>query len=532
MRLKRFLAALLINLCTGFGLVADARFAGTSVNALPAVNWSGGVAYDYDGSGNVTQIGEDTFVYDHVGRLVEAKVNDITREYTYDAFGNRTDCTNQPGMSEMGDCQQGMRIDSKSNRVQDVEYDDRGNVRQLFGHTYSWDSINMQTRDERANGIAREYIYTANDERIATYIVGTRWDWTVRDLEGRVLRQFNSFDGAAVRGTASWTWTRDNVYRDGLLLASRHVRDGASVTYHYHLDRLGSARRVSDHNALLVGIHDYLSFGTEISGALTEPEAGSIQYTGHERDKWFGAESYDTLDYMRARFYSPTLGRFLSTDSGNDWDRHAPQSWNQYAYVRNSPVNATDPTGRWIELADVKNRAMVRTFLVRTVMRPTGRAIVASIGQSTTFGVRIADHRINPPVSFSIRRMPGAAPPIGGTFTPDWTRDAAFKITGASGGSMKIDTLAISKVHPDRSGVSTIAHEFYHATGAQQGLSPAELKAQDDSGSAGRFGAGVSAEDPDITEAEAEAIVDDLLSGNYKPTPRPAGACIEGPTCQ
>jgi RHS repeat-associated protein len=46
------------------------------------------------------------------------------------------------------------------------------------------------------------------------------------------------------------------------------------------------------------------------------------------------------LYYYRARYYSPTLGRFLQTD---------PIRWcsdlNHYAYVHSDSVNATDPLG-------------------------------------------------------------------------------------------------------------------------------------------------------------------------------------------
>ena len=47
---------------------------------------------------------------------------------------------------------------------------------------------------------------------------------------------------------------------------------------------------------------------------------------------------------MNARYYLPEVGRFISADTmvpepGN------PQSYNRYAYVRNNPMNFTDPTG-------------------------------------------------------------------------------------------------------------------------------------------------------------------------------------------
>ncbi len=50
---------------------------------------------------------------------------------------------------------------------------------------------------------------------------------------------------------------------------------------------------------------------------------------------------------MFARYYGSNLPRFLSVDPGFDVHLGAPQSWNLYAYVRNNPVNATDPTGAY-----------------------------------------------------------------------------------------------------------------------------------------------------------------------------------------
>ncbi len=64
------------------------------------------------------------------------------------------------------------------------------------------------------------------------------------------------------------------------------------------------------------------------------------QFTGYERDSETG------LDYAQARYCSSSQGRFTSPDplmaSARATD---PQSWNRYAYVGNSPMVFSDPSG-------------------------------------------------------------------------------------------------------------------------------------------------------------------------------------------
>jgi len=64
----------------------------------------------------------------------------------------------------------------------------------------------------------------------------------------------------------------------------------------------------------------------------------NYRFTGYEYD------SETCLDYAFARYYSPRLGRFLSTDpvGGSTGDL---QSHNAYAYTHNNPLNGTDPSG-------------------------------------------------------------------------------------------------------------------------------------------------------------------------------------------
>src|ERR1051326_4454664 len=65
---------------------------------------------------------------------------------------------------------------------------------------------------------------------------------------------------------------------------------------------------------------------------------GQSLFTGKERDSESG------LDNFGARYNASSMGRFMSADpmGGHLED---PQTLNRYSYVRNNPLNLTDPTG-------------------------------------------------------------------------------------------------------------------------------------------------------------------------------------------
>jgi RHS repeat-associated protein len=309
-----------------------------------AMRWSDGVAYRYDGGGNVSQIGPDAHVYDVVGRLVLSRINGISRNYEYDAFGNRTRCVHAMGAPSQSDCQV-LTIHSATNKLAGTgRYDEAGNVVSLPGFSYEYDALNMMV-EAHAGDIHHEFVYTADDERIASYVANTgAWTWTVRGLDGKPLREFTSGNASSV-GAADWQWRRDYVWRDGLLLASRQPNGaGGATTYHYHLDHLGTPRRITDGADAIIGSHDYHAFGPEQSTNTNEPFPSPLKYTGHERDTYGLA----ALDYMHARYYGPGVGRFLSVDPSMDIEKsmREPQQWNRYSYVVNNPLKYTDPDGK------------------------------------------------------------------------------------------------------------------------------------------------------------------------------------------
>jgi RHS repeat-associated protein len=315
--------------------------------------------YVYDGMGNIRAIGADTYIYDTAGRLVSGTA-DMQRtgilsrqDYSYDAFGNRTSASRITGSVDcLGGCEQSPAIDPVTNHItgNGAVYDAAGNLISItntvnstsFTSTYDYDSAGNMTRATAGSDV-RQFTYTADGERIGTRN-GQSWTWTIRDLDNKVLREFTSLEpnGSPGLPTTNRQWSKDYVWRDGLLLASVSASaSGPNITEHFHLDHLGTPRMVSNDAGVQVGVHAYYPFGAELNLSPETP-VELMKFTGHERDQL--ASNPNTLDYMHARYETGTMGRFLSVDPMRG-DTHHPQSWNRYLYVGNQPVNNIDPKG-------------------------------------------------------------------------------------------------------------------------------------------------------------------------------------------
>ncbi len=93
----------------------------------------------------------------------------------------------------------------------------------------------------------------------------------------------------------------------------------------------------------LAAAYDWYPYGTRMRTGLAGSASDSRRvFTGHERDLATG------LDYMMARYYSQSIGRFLGVDPmlSAIKDSRLPARWNRTAYALGNPVVLLDPDGR------------------------------------------------------------------------------------------------------------------------------------------------------------------------------------------
>ncbi|TAM45143.1 MAG: RHS repeat-associated core domain-containing protein [Acidobacteria bacterium] len=278
-------------------------------------NWDSG-SFEYDGAGNIKAL---RGMLEPVARPAPTR-----QQYTYDAFGNlkRIDLN--------GVTYQDLATSTSTNRLNAAGFDASGNMTTWGGYTYDYDPLNAMATLQ-GTGIKRQHLYDAEGERGAVRDVNNPTTpvttLSLRGLDGKVLREY-------VLTGAAWSWGKDYVYRNGQLLAAID----ATGTKHMTLDHLGSPRLITDAGRNVVEYHAYWGYGQEIDTAVGTER---MKFTGHERDNLGSAGA---LDYMHARYYNPTIGRFLAVDQGNG-KPDAPGSWNRYGYTTGNPIKYADPGG-------------------------------------------------------------------------------------------------------------------------------------------------------------------------------------------
>ena len=283
-----------------------------------------GATYVYDAAGNRTSKTDkrtsitSTFSYDPLYELTQVLQGSSTTEnYSYDAIGNR--------LSSLG--------------VSPYAYNTSNQLTSYPGVAYTYDN-NGNTLTKVTSAGTTSYSWDFENRLTSVMLPGSGGTVNFKyDPFGRRIQKVSS------AGTTNYVYDGANVLEEvdgsGNVLA-RYVQNSgvdeplaetrASTTSYYEADALGTVTSLSNSSGSLANTYSYDSYGTLTSstGTITNP----YRYTGRDFDSETG------LDYYRARYYDPQIGRFISEDP-------ARSSGNFYAYTRNNPTNRTDPLGLW-----------------------------------------------------------------------------------------------------------------------------------------------------------------------------------------
>jgi RHS repeat-associated protein len=288
--------------------------------------WSCQYAYDDLGNRTSKVIGPTTltYLYDIVNRLTSTRINGNTQTvYEYDNVGNRTrkitmgtptmygyDAANQ--MTSAGPTTYG--YDNNGNRTSSTT---GGQTT-----TYAYDGVDQLTRITypQAGNPYNTFDYNGDGLRVKT-----------RAKTGAITRFV--WSGSDVINEYSDAWTLQKSYYLGGGLEGQIA--GTNYNY-YHQDGLGSVVSLTGATGNVTDTYDFNEFGTQIFNQGST--ANVYRYTGQQSDADSG------LYYLRARYYDPSTGLFISKDP-NKGDRKNPSSQHPYLYCQNNPINRIDPSG-------------------------------------------------------------------------------------------------------------------------------------------------------------------------------------------
>jgi RHS repeat-associated protein len=193
------------------------------------------------------------------------------------------------------------------------------------------------------------FVYNGDGDRVSQTNDGVTTSYVVNTVPNL----------AAVLMETTGATTTYHVYGHDLLYSIT----GATPRYH-HADALGSTIAITDASGSVEQTLDYDVFGTLRSS--TGVNGTKYTFTGEENDS-------SGLVYLRARYYDPAVGRFLSRDPFPTQATDT-QSLNRYAYVKNNPTNYVDPSGEisiqpLIGMYRLVERAVFRTWDPKTDAR-------------------------------------------------------------------------------------------------------------------------------------------------------------------
>jgi RHS repeat-associated protein len=266
------------------------------------------VAYGYDNANQLLSL-----VYSQGGTTL----GDLS--YNYDAAGRKTRQGGSFARVNLPATVSGAIAYDAANRLttwdgNSLAYDANGNLQGLAGDTYGWDARNRLTGITGSK--TASFSYDPAGRRASKTIAGVTTNFL--------------YDGSqAIQELAGTNTLAASLLTGGIDEVFSRTAGGA--TQSYLTDALNSTLRLTDSAGTKVVDYTYEAYGKATNDNAASGNA--FQYTGRENEG-------TGLQYNRARYYHPTLGRFISEDPIG-----LAGGYNPYAYVNGNPIRFSDPLG-------------------------------------------------------------------------------------------------------------------------------------------------------------------------------------------
>ena len=318
----------------------------------------------------------ETFEYNQFNRLTQSQVRYNNADQTaqvvsYDVIGNITGKTGVHSKYQYGDSGAGPHALTSNGGCKTYAYDANGNqtsFRNCENTEYSlqystFDKATVVTRkdhkSEFAYGPDRARYKRIDHIKQAGRFEKRKTTWYLGSVE--------LIDHHTSIGTVSKREYRRNM--GGVIQTISYSTTTSTTptghsTHYLHTNHLGSTDVITDNQGRVAQTMSFDAWGKRRSTISWEEYSSTTSFTQaalpssstlprddtHTAITNLGYTGHEMIDgagfvHMNGRLYDPHTGRFLQADPFVESPYGDPQTLNRYSYVRNNPLNATDPTG-------------------------------------------------------------------------------------------------------------------------------------------------------------------------------------------
>jgi RHS repeat-associated protein len=317
------------------------RRASMTVAGQTAVN------YSYDNANRLTGIAQGSstvsFAYDAGSRRTSLTLpNGIVMSYSYDSASQLSAINYQLGTTTLGNLTYTYDLAGRRANVggtfartglplpvTTTAYNANNQLSQWGTATLAYDANGNMLSDG-----TNSYVWNARNQLASMNLGGNAFQYdpfgrrSSRTVSGATTNFL--YDGVNPVQELSGTTPIANLLTGGI--DEYFARTDSAGARSFLTDALGSTLALADSTGTTKTSYTFDPFGNTSSSGVSS--TNSFQYTGRELD---GTGLY----FYRARYYNPTIQRFISEDP----KRFRTGEGNFYGYVFNSPLNFKDPKG-------------------------------------------------------------------------------------------------------------------------------------------------------------------------------------------